>query len=84
MPNIEYIAQNEKNVGNYYKFILSSNSKRIQKKYKGLSQVTSKVYDYSLGRSSDVIHSHVCLPIWYGQDQSITDKTIDNLTSVFS
>ena len=25
--NIEYIAQNEKNVGNYYKFILSSNSK---------------------------------------------------------
>ena len=30
--NIEYVAQNGKNIGNYYKFILSSNSKAIQKK----------------------------------------------------
>ncbi len=82
--NIEYIAQNGENVGNYYKFILSSNSKVIQKKYKSLRQVTSKVYDYSLGRSSDVINSHVCLPIWYGQEQSITEKTIEDLNSTFS
>ena len=36
-------------------------------KYKGFA-VQIKVYDYSLGRSSDVIHSHACLPIGNGQD----------------
>ena len=80
---IEFINQSGVNNGNYYKFILSSNNSDTKDKYKHLKKVTSQVYDYALGNSSELINSHVCLPIWYGQEQETTNDALDDMKSVF-
>ena len=81
--NLDFIDQSDINNGNYYKFILSSNDISVRDKYKKLTKVTSQVYDYALGKSSEILDSHVCLPIWYGQDQNITDDAIEDLNKIF-
>ena len=80
---LEFISQNGANNGNYYKFILSTKDELIKEKYRSLTKVTSKVYDYALGNSEEVINSHVCLPIWYAQEEDITQETLDELITVF-
>ena len=44
-----------------------------------LNTKTSSVYDYSIGTTNAMDHRHACLPIWYGQEQSITNKVIEEL-----
>ncbi len=81
---LEFIKQDENNKGNYYKFILSSDQESVREQYKGLKKVTSKVYDYALGESKEIIDSHVCLPIWYNQEKNIANEAINELKTVFT
>lgn len=81
---IEFIPQNGKdNRGNYYKFTIY-NEKRILSEYlPHLKTKTSPVYDYSIGAPNPLADHHACLPIWYGQEESITNKVISELQSCF-
>lgn len=80
--DIKYIAQDKSgHNGNYYKFIILSNSGDIKEDFPLLKSTTSPVYDYFLGSSDAIIKCHACLPIWYGQENSITDKVIKELSS---
>ncbi|MCX6250394.1 MAG: DegT/DnrJ/EryC1/StrS family aminotransferase [Bacteroidetes bacterium] len=77
---IPYIKQVTNNYsGNYYKFIVFSQNKPIGELLPKLKTTTSKVYDYALGDSSEIILHHACLPIWYNQEQEITSKVIKEL-----
>ena len=63
---IKYISQNENsNLGNYYKFTIISPDKNISDFLPKIKTTTSKVYDYSLGNSSEIPKKHLCLPIWF-------------------
>ena len=53
----------------------------IVKSLPNLKTKTSAVYDYYLGDCDNVILHHACLPIWYGQEQSVTDKVINELSN---
>ena len=53
--------------------------KNIGKSYfSKLKTTTSKVYDYSLGRSKSLPKKHLCLPIWYMLEEGISDKVIED------
>jgi len=65
--------------GNYYKFILLSENDVIEKELPVLNTTTSKVYDYCLGDSKPIIGCHACLPIWYGLEDKIVSKVLDEL-----
>ena len=72
--NLKYINQNkESNLGNYYKFTIISPDKKISKLLPRLKTTTSKVYDYSLGRSIEIPNKHICLPIWFSLEEKISD-----------
>ena len=79
--NIDYINQNTNgHKGNYYKFIIYNNEELIKNALPNLNTKTSSVYDYCLCECKDNITvKHACLPIWYGQEQSHTDKTLNEL-----
>jgi len=78
--NIKYISQSENGQnGNYYKFIIYSDGKPINELMPELNTKTSSVYDYSIGANNTMADKHTCLPIWYGQEQSITNKVIEEL-----
>ena len=78
--NIKYISQNANGQnGNYYKFIIYAPDRPIAEVLPGLKTKTSSVYDYSIGLPNSVAEYHACLPIWYGQQQKITDKVIREL-----
>ena len=78
--NISYINQESRlQSGNYYKFILFSENQNIYQKYPKIKTTTSAVYDYSIGIHNVVANSHLCLPIWYGQEEDITDKVCEEL-----
>ena len=78
--NIRYIPQNENGQnGNYYKFIIFTPKKPIARAMPQLKTKTSAVYDYSLGVPNAVADYHACLPIWYDQEEEITDKVIREL-----
>ena len=82
--NIKYISQNENGlVGNYYKFVLYNADIKASKYFQGLETKTSPVYDYSIGVDNPLAEHHVCLPIWYGQEDEITDKAINELLNSF-
>ncbi len=77
---IKYINQNENsNIGNYYKFTIISPDKPVSSYLPKLKTITSKVYDYSLGRSKDLPVKHLCLPIWYMLEESISDKVVEEI-----
>jgi len=42
---------------------------------------TSKVYDYALGNSKQIPLKHLCLPTWFGLEESISDKVVSELRS---
>jgi len=78
--SIPYIKQEENNsLGNYYKFIVYNENIPIDEFLPALKTKTSAVYDYALGASDEIISHHVCLPIWYGQENEITQKVISEL-----
>ncbi len=79
---IKYISQNEDgNLGNYYKFIIYNN-KNIHDVYPMIKTMTSPVYDYSIGIPNQVAKNHACLPIWYAQENNITEKVLEELSLV--
>lgn len=78
--NIMYIPQNENGqAGNYYKFIIYTPNKPIIEALPSLKTKTSAVYDYSIGVPNTVADYHACLPIWYGQEDELTDTVIQEL-----
>jgi len=78
--NIDYIDQrNKTSKGNYYKFTLISPKKNISNLLPKVKTITSKVYDYALGASKELPKKHLCLPIWYKLDKSISDKAIEEI-----
>jgi perosamine synthetase len=78
--NIQYIAQNQNgHYGNYYKFIIYTPDVATIVALPELKTKTSPVYDYEIGSPNSVALYHACLPIWYGQEQSITEKVIREL-----
>ena len=79
---LQFISQNKNsNIGNYYKFTIISPDSEISKKHPNIVTTTSKVYDYALGKNKDIPLKHLCLPIWFDQDKSITDQVINELNS---
>ena len=78
--NIKYISQKNKLIsGNYYKFIIISPNKNISEFLPDVKTTTSKVYDYALGNSKEIPQKHLCLPIWYGLEESISNKVVKEL-----
>lgn len=78
--SIPYIIQDNANSrGNYYKFTVYTKNRDIQSLLPHLKTKTSAVYDYALGSSHEITKKHACLPIWYGQEEEITQKVIDEL-----
>ena len=79
--DIPYISQESAGqAGNYYKFVVLGPVSALPK----LKSKTSPVYDYALGRSSEICTSHSCLPIWYGQPDELTQQVIGELRSHFA
>ena len=65
---------------NLYKFILLSKSENPKKDFQNIKTRTSPVYDYSLGDdTSEITKRHICLPIWYGLENSVVDKVVSEL-----
>ena len=83
--NIKYINQNKSSTeGNYYKFTIISPDKNILDFLPKIKTVTSKVYDYALGNSKELPLKHLCLPIWFGLEEEVSDKTISEIKSSFT
>ena len=81
--NINFINQNINNhKGNYYKFIIYSNDKNIYELYPQIKTRTSPVYDYSIGVDNKLADKHICLPIWYGQDEDVTNQVLSELKTI--
>ena len=80
--NIKYIDQfSEGQSGNYYKFIITSETP-INNKYPNIKTKTSAVYDYHIGATNNVYDKHLCLPIWYGLEDSVIDNVILELQNI--
>jgi dTDP-4-amino-4,6-dideoxygalactose transaminase len=78
--SIPYIKQiTDTSFGNYYKFVVYNETKPINEYLPTLKTKTSGVYDYSLGNSKLITTHHACLPIWYGQENEVTEKVISEL-----
>ena len=81
---IQYVAQNESGQkGNYYKFTLYHPTIPASKRFPLLKTKTSPVYDYSIGVKNLLAEYHICLPIWYGQEEEVTNKAVEELRSCF-
>ena len=65
--------------GNYYKFVIISPDKDISDFLPNVKTTTSKVYDYVLGKSNQIPKKHLCLPIWFGLEENVSDKVIKEL-----
>ena len=78
--DIKYISQNENsNIGNCYKFTIISHDKNISDLLPKIKTTTSKVYEYSLGNSKEIPKKHLCLPIWFGLEENISDKVVKEI-----
>ena len=79
--DIPYIDQESNGqLGNYYKFVIYDKELPIKEKYNKLMDITSGVYDYSLGQDiNQIATKHACLPIWYNLDTTVVQKVISQL-----
>ena len=78
--DIQYILQqNNFMSGNYYKYTVISPHQNISNFLSKVKTTTSKVYDYALGNSKEIPLKHLCLPIWYDLEESISEKVISEL-----
>lgn len=78
--NIKYIKQNNSFYkGNHYKFTIISPNKNISEFLPNIKTTTSKVYDYALGNSKEIPKKHLCLPIWFGLEETIINKVVAEL-----
>ena len=82
--DIEFIdPQSEGQRSNLYKFILLARTDEQLSKFEQILSKTSPVYDYSLGNDPQNIASrHICLPVWFDQDDEVTRKVIDELSKI--
>jgi dTDP-4-amino-4,6-dideoxygalactose transaminase len=65
---------------NLYKFILLSRNENPEQDFQSIKTRTSPVYDYLLGDDkSEITKRHICLPIWYGLEDSIVDNVVSEL-----
>lgn len=77
---VTYIDQETQNTqGNYYKFIVLAENGNIEDSLPELKTVTSKVYDYCLGKSHTITTNHACLPIWYDQPDDVAEQVVNEL-----
>ena len=77
---LKYIDQSaSSNQGNYYKFTIISPDNAISDLLPKIKTTTSKVYDYSLGKSKEIPLKHLCLPIWYRLEDKISDKAVQEI-----
>lgn len=77
---IKYLDQDTTvSQGNHYKFILLDEKCDVTNTFKSISTKTSPVYDYALGGSIEIANSHICLPIWYNQNDEVTLKALKEL-----
>lgn len=77
---LKYIDQSaSSNQGNYYKFTIISPDNVISDLLPKIKTTTSKVYDYSLGKSKEIPLKHLCLPIWYRLEDKISDKAVQEI-----
>ena len=82
---IPYIDQESGDLkGNYYKFVLISPNKKISEFLRKLRTTTSAVYDYALGRSKMITSRHVCLPVWYGLEEGVSNAVVNELQNSIS
>jgi len=82
--SLNYIKQfHNTSTGNYYKFVLYNHDKPILSVLEKLKTKTSPVYDYSIGAPNPLSDLHACLPIWYAQEEFITNKVIAELYASF-
>ena len=83
--DIKYITQKNKLMsGNYYKFTIISPRKNISELLPKVKTTTSKVYEYALGASKEIPLKHLCLPIWFNLEESVSDKVVSELKNSFS
>ena len=83
--DIKYISQkNDLISGNYYKFTIISPRKKISELLPKVKTTTSKVYEYALGASKEIPLKHLCLPIWFNLEESVSDKVVSELKNSFS
>jgi len=69
-------------ISNLYKFILIEEKIDPEIKFNKIETRTSPVYDYCLGRDPyEIASRHICLPIWFNQDTSMTQKVIEEINS---
>ena len=64
-----------------YKFIIYTPDRPIAEVMPGLKTKTSAVYDYAIGVPNNVADKHSCLPIWYGQDEEVTNQVVAELNA---
>jgi len=77
---IPYIDQETNhNRGNYYKFIVLAEDGDVKDSLPHLKTMTSKVYDYCLGKTHIITTNHACLPIWYGQPPEVASGVVREL-----
>ena len=69
-------------ISNLYKFILIEEKIDPEIKFNKIRTRTSPVYDYHLGRDpSEIASRHICLPIWFNQDTSMTQEVLAEINS---
>jgi len=77
---IRYLDQERQHAqGNYYKFIVIAENGNVQDMLPELKTMTSKVYDYCLGKSHIITTNHACLPIWYDQSVEVAKRVVNEL-----
>lgn len=80
---IKYLNQDTSlGQGNHYKFILLDDKCDVANTFAKITKKTSPVYDYALGSSTDIVSNHICLPIWYKQEDEVTDGVIRELEAL--
>lgn len=80
---IKYISQNENGQeGNYYKFVLYNAEINASEYFAKIKSKTSPIYDYSIGVNNLLKDKHICLPIWYGQEDLITNQVLRELNEM--
>ena len=67
------------NLGNYYKFTIISPDKVISDFLPKIKTTTSKVYDYSLGKSKEIPLKHLCYLFGMRLEENISDKVIKEI-----
>ncbi|MGE5466092.1 MAG: DegT/DnrJ/EryC1/StrS family aminotransferase [Ignavibacteria bacterium] len=68
--------------GNHYKFTLLAD-RNAATEFAAIRNRTSPVYDYALGADpQDIAKRHICLPIWYGLEESVIGETIAQVQSL--